>query len=120
MYQADSAISTLTQQFVNIDGFNCGEKAELFWGIRAYEIAVTMGLKFYVWGNLDYGLRKGDWNPKFRCGHYDGKGRVGGTLPVYCVLRFLNLPRVDFAICNPSDGGGPLHYWVSNEIPLGS
>ncbi|RQM05801.1 hypothetical protein DH86_00002116 [Scytalidium sp. 3C] len=64
--------------FVNIDGFNCGEKAELFWGIRAYEIALAMGVKFYVWGNLDYASKKGKWNPKFRCGHYDGKGRVGG------------------------------------------
>lgn len=63
---------------MNIDGFNCGEKSELFWGIRAYEIAISVGLKFYVWGNLDYGLKKADWDPKYRCGHYDGKGRVGG------------------------------------------
>ncbi|KAL7898487.1 hypothetical protein HDV64DRAFT_269006 [Trichoderma sp. TUCIM 5745] len=63
--------------YVNIDGFNCGEKAELFWGIRAYEIALDAGVKFYVWGNLDYTLKKANWDPKFRCGHYDGKGRVG-------------------------------------------
>jgi hypothetical protein len=76
---------TLTEQFVNIDGSNCGEKAELFWGIRAYEIALAVGVKFYVWGNLDYGLKKGNWNPKFRCGTYDGKGRVGGKLLFYRV-----------------------------------
>ncbi|KAK5807221.1 hypothetical protein VI817_001479 [Penicillium citrinum] len=70
----------LDEQYVNIDGFNCGEKSELFWGIRAYEIAISVGLKFYVWGNLDYGLKKAAWNPKYRCGHYDGKGRVGGLL----------------------------------------
>ncbi len=66
---------------MNIDGFNCGEKAEIFWGIRAYEIALAAGLKFYVWGNLDYALKKANWDAKFRCGHYDGKGRVGGKFP---------------------------------------
>jgi hypothetical protein len=66
------------EQFVNIDGFNCGEKAEMFWGMRAYEIAISIGLKFYVWGNLDYASKKGNFDQKLRCGHYDGKGRVGG------------------------------------------
>jgi hypothetical protein len=70
--------SMCVEQFVNIDGFNCGEKAEMFWGIRAYEIAISVGLKFYVWGNLDYASKKGNFDQNLRCGHYDGKGRVGG------------------------------------------
>jgi hypothetical protein len=52
----------------------------MFWGIRAYEIALAAGLKFYVWGNLDYASKKANWDSKFRCGHIDGKGRVGGML----------------------------------------
>jgi hypothetical protein len=64
--------------FINIDGFNSGEKTEIYWGIRAYELAIEAGLKFYVWGNLDFGYKKGGYNPIFRTGHYDGKGRVGG------------------------------------------
>ncbi|MCJ1454088.1 hypothetical protein MMC28_004438 [Mycoblastus sanguinarius] len=63
--------------FVNIDGFNCGEKAELYWGIRSYELALECGVQFFVWGNLDFGLKKSGYDPKFRSGHYDGKGRVG-------------------------------------------
>ncbi|KAF8861073.1 NAD(P)-binding protein [Acephala macrosclerotiorum] len=63
--------------FVNIDGFNTGEKTEIYWAIRAYEIAIEMGVKFFVYGNLDYALMKGGFDPKFRIGHYDGKGRVG-------------------------------------------
>lgn len=31
--------------FVNIDGFQIGEKAELFWGIRSYEISRLHGVK---------------------------------------------------------------------------
>jgi hypothetical protein len=31
-----------------------------------------------VYGNLDYGLKKGGYDAKYRCGHYDGKGRIGG------------------------------------------
>jgi len=64
--------------FVNIDGFNVGEKGELFWAIRAYELAVEDGgIRFFVYGNLDYIYKLSGYDPKFRSGHYDGKGRIG-------------------------------------------
>jgi uncharacterized protein YbjT (DUF2867 family) len=63
--------------FVNIDGFNTGEKTEIYWAIRAYEIALEEGVKFFVYGNLDYVLKKGNYDSKLRSGHYDGKGRIG-------------------------------------------
>ncbi|KAI4212120.1 MAG: hypothetical protein LQ351_005150 [Letrouitia transgressa] len=63
--------------FVNIDGFNCGEKAEIYWGIRSYEIALECGVQFFVWGNLDFVYKESGYDSKFRTGHYDGKGRVG-------------------------------------------
>ncbi len=63
--------------YVNIDGFNTGEKAETYWAIRSYEIAVEEGIKFFVYGNLDYALKKSGYDSKFRAGHYDGKGRMG-------------------------------------------
>lgn len=63
--------------FVNIDGFNTGEKSEIYWGIRCYELAILAGIKFFVWGNLDYVSKKVQFDLKFRAGHYDGKGRVG-------------------------------------------
>lgn len=62
--------------FVNIDGFNTGEKTEMFWAIRAYELALEEGIKFFVYGNLDYVYKKSGFDPKFRTGHYDGKGRI--------------------------------------------
>src|SRR5262249_9748916 len=63
--------------FINIDGFNTGEKTEIYWAIRSYEIAIEEGIKFFVYGNLDYGLKKSGFDSRFRAGHYDGKGRVG-------------------------------------------
>jgi hypothetical protein len=63
--------------FINIDGFNTGEKTETYWAIRSYEIAIEEGIKFFVYGNLDYGLKKSGYDSRFRTGHYDGKGRVG-------------------------------------------
>lgn len=63
--------------FVNIDGFNSGEKTEMFWAIRSYELALEEGIKFFVYGNLDYVYMKSGFDPKFRTGHYDGKGRIG-------------------------------------------
>ena len=63
--------------FINIDGFNAGEKTETYWAIRSYEIAIEEGIKFFVYGNLDYALKKSGYDSRFRTGHYDGKGRVG-------------------------------------------
>ncbi|KAL4910848.1 hypothetical protein BDW74DRAFT_164611 [Aspergillus multicolor] len=64
--------------FINIDGFTVGEKGETFWAIRAYELArENGGIKFFVYGNLDYGYKLSGYRPGFRTGHYDGKGRVG-------------------------------------------
>lgn len=65
-----------TYAFINIDGFNSGEKTEIFWSIRAYELAIEEGIRFFVFGNLDYAYKKGGYDPKFRVGHYDAKGRV--------------------------------------------
>ena len=63
--------------FINIDGFNAGEKTETYWAIRSYEIAIEEGIKFFVYGNLDYVLKKSGYDSRFRTGHYDGKGRIG-------------------------------------------
>jgi len=64
--------------FINIDGFNTGEKTEMYWAIRSYELALEdKGIKFFVYGNLDFALKKSGYDPKFRTGHYDGKGRIG-------------------------------------------
>ncbi|RDL38719.1 NAD(P)-binding protein [Venustampulla echinocandica] len=63
--------------FINIDGFSSGEKAEVFWAIRSYEIAIQEGIKFYVYANIDYATKKSGYDPKFRAGHLDGKGRIG-------------------------------------------
>ncbi|KAJ4238438.1 hypothetical protein NW757_013066 [Fusarium falciforme] len=62
--------------FINIDGFNCGEKTETFWAIRSYELALEEGIRFFVYGNLDFSYKKSGYDPKFRTGHYDGKGRI--------------------------------------------
>ncbi|KAI0540425.1 hypothetical protein GGR58DRAFT_499230 [Xylaria digitata] len=82
--------------FVNIDGFNSGEKTEIFWTIRgkafhfpefiktiaielelaAWELAIEEGVKFYVHGNIDYGYKKSGFRPEFHCGHVDAKGRM--------------------------------------------
>jgi len=63
--------------FINIDGFNTGEKTEMYWAIRSYEIAIEEGIRFFVYGNLDYALKKSGYDSQFRAGHYDGKGRIG-------------------------------------------
>jgi hypothetical protein len=63
--------------FINIDGLNAGEKTEMYWAIRAYEIAIEEGIRFFVYGNLCYSLKAGGYDSKFRSGNLDGKGRIG-------------------------------------------
>lgn len=44
--------------WVNTDGFTLGQKSELLYGIRAYEIARHEGAQHYVWAGTDYALKK--------------------------------------------------------------
>ncbi|KAH8891523.1 NAD(P)-binding protein [Thozetella sp. PMI_491] len=63
--------------WVNTDGFTLGEKNELFYGLRAYEIARAEGVQHYIWANTDYALKKANWDENYHWGHNDAKGRVG-------------------------------------------
>lgn len=75
--------ATLFEQFkgvdlawVNTNGFAIGEKNEVFWGIRTYEIALFSGVKHFQWASLPYVSKLGGFDPQYRTGHMDGKGRV--------------------------------------------
>jgi hypothetical protein len=63
--------------FVNTDSFTIGEQAEVFAGMRIFELAKQVGtLKHYVYSSLEYITKKSNYNPIYHCIHYDGKGRV--------------------------------------------
>lgn len=64
--------------FANTNGFAIGEKAEIYWGIRMYELAVQNRLEHFVWAGVDYGSKLGGYDAKYRCGHLDGKNKVTG------------------------------------------
>jgi hypothetical protein len=69
------AFDGATHAFINTNGFAIGEKSETYWGMRIYEIAKeTKTMRHYIWSNLDYALKLGGYNEKYKCGHYDGKG----------------------------------------------
>ena len=73
------AFAGVTAAFVNTNGFAIGEKAELYWGIRIFEIAKEeKTMRHYVWSNLDYALKLGGYDEKYKTGHYDGKGSTAG------------------------------------------
>lgn len=62
--------------WVNTDGFTLGEKNELFYGCRAYEIARYQGVQHYVYACADFALKHTDWDENYHWGHNDAKGRV--------------------------------------------
>ncbi|KZT67944.1 NAD(P)-binding protein [Daedalea quercina L-15889] len=62
--------------WVNTDGFTVGEGKEMWAGIRIFELAKQAGVRHYIWSSLDYAFKLGNYNPTYKCEHYDGKGRV--------------------------------------------
>ncbi|KUJ16759.1 NAD(P)-binding protein [Mollisia scopiformis] len=62
--------------FVNTNGFAIGEKAEIYWGIRIFEIAAEHGVKHFIWANLESSYKVSGYQPRFRTGHFDGKHKV--------------------------------------------
>ncbi|KAI9040681.1 NmrA/HSCARG family protein [Aspergillus affinis] len=62
--------------WVNTDGFTLGEKNELFYGCRAYEIARYQGVQHYIYACTDFALKHANWDEDYHWGHNDSKGRV--------------------------------------------
>jgi hypothetical protein len=74
--------------FFLANGFAIGEKAEIFWSMRAFEIARELGIKFFQFSSIDYYLKKGGYDPKFRCVHADTKGRIAGIADsLFCSIQ---------------------------------
>ncbi|KIX07230.1 uncharacterized protein Z518_01883 [Rhinocladiella mackenziei CBS 650.93] len=69
--------------FMNTDGFNLGEQAETYWGIRLFELSIKAGVKHFIYSGLDYNGRKAGYDPSLYVGHYEGKARVQGDDGVF-------------------------------------
>ncbi|KPI36851.1 NmrA-like family domain-containing protein 1 [Cyphellophora attinorum] len=70
------AFEGVDYHFANTNGFAIGEKAEIYWGTRLYELARAFGVKHFVYAGLEYASKLGNFDPKYRTGHLDGKGKV--------------------------------------------
>ncbi|KAJ3113035.1 hypothetical protein HDU96_003845 [Phlyctochytrium bullatum] len=62
--------------YVNTDGFSIGEREELFWGFRLFEIAAELGVKHYIYGSVPYATKWSGYKKECRAGHMDAKGRI--------------------------------------------
>lgn len=62
--------------FANTNGFAIGEKAEIYWGIRLYELSREFYVQHFVWAGLEYASALGNYDRKYRTGHLDGKAKV--------------------------------------------
>jgi uncharacterized protein YbjT (DUF2867 family) len=67
---------------VNTDGFAVGEQIETYWGIRLFQLAARAGVKQFIYSGLDSLGKKTNFDPKFYVGHYEGKARIQGSLPL--------------------------------------
>ncbi|KZT67487.1 NAD(P)-binding protein [Daedalea quercina L-15889] len=71
-----AALKGVYGAWINTDGFTVGEEKEVWEGIRIFELAKQARVRHYIWSNLDYSSKLANYNPTYKCGHYDGKGRV--------------------------------------------
>jgi hypothetical protein len=74
--KAFTSHGTVDYVFANTNGFAIGEKAEIYWGIRLYELAREFKVKHFIYAGLEYASKLGGFDPKYRTGHLDGKGKV--------------------------------------------
>ncbi|KID80784.1 NmrA-like family domain-containing protein 1 [Metarhizium brunneum] len=70
------ALKDVDYVFANTNGFAIGEMAEIYWGIRIYELCRESRVKHFIYASLEYASKLGNFDPKYRCGHVDGKGKV--------------------------------------------
>ncbi|KAF7155427.1 hypothetical protein CNMCM5623_007498 [Aspergillus felis] len=74
------ALKDIEYVFANTNGLAIGEKAEIYWGIRLYELSREFGVKHFIYASLEYGSKLGNFDPKYRCGFLDGKAKVASYI----------------------------------------
>jgi hypothetical protein len=70
------ALANVTHAFVNTNSFTMGMKAEIYWGMRIYELCAQAGVKHFIWSSLDNFRLETGYDDSVRAGHYYGKGYV--------------------------------------------
>src|SRR3569833_2628405 len=61
--------------WVNTTGFAIGEKNEIFWGMRTFELARFSGVPHFHSASILFVSILSGFDPRFLTGHMDGKGR---------------------------------------------
>ncbi|RXW23584.1 hypothetical protein EST38_g2249 [Candolleomyces aberdarensis] len=61
--------------FINTETYTVGEEREIWAAIKLYEIARrTPSMRHWIWSNLDYGSKLGNYDPQYKTEHHDAKG----------------------------------------------
>jgi uncharacterized protein YbjT (DUF2867 family) len=102
----ESAFKGVDLCFVNTNGFAIGEKNEIYWGIRMYEIARWAGVKHFIYSSLPYVTKNGDFDPKRRVPFVDGKAKVTRMSPSACDGRIVVLMVCRVPFCNANKAYG--------------
>ena len=72
------ALQDIDYVWVNTNGFAIGEQAEMFWGVRIFELSAKAGVKHFVYSGMDSAYKLSGYDPKCRSGHYEGRAKVSG------------------------------------------
>ncbi|CAG9978508.1 unnamed protein product [Clonostachys byssicola] len=95
--------------FVNTNGFAIGEKSEIYWGIRIYELAYMSGVKHFIYSSLPYVSKKGGYDPKYRVPFVDGKAKV---------VEYLKSQPTDRMNWSILESGPYADFFLFKELPV--
>lgn len=68
------ALKGIDSVFCNLNSSVLGIRAEIYWGIRIYELCVQAGVKHFIWSSLDNYQNDVNYDETLRVGHYEAKG----------------------------------------------
>ncbi|KAH6977620.1 hypothetical protein EDB80DRAFT_692342 [Ilyonectria destructans] len=105
-YDLDAFLAAASRSdfvFVNTDGFQLGEQAETYWGIRLFELSRKAYVEHFIYSGLDYASRDSGFDPSL--GTYLFKLPLGnGAIP------FIDLDDlagyIHWALSNPDQSYG--------------
>jgi hypothetical protein len=97
--------------WVNTNGFALGEQAEMYWGIRMFELSLRAGAKHFVYSGMDSAYKLSGYDPKCCSGHYEGRGKVSGKKDVDRTIVPLLILNVEWILSQPTS---PMAWTIIN------
>jgi uncharacterized protein YbjT (DUF2867 family) len=105
------ALQGVDYVWVNTNGFALGEQAEMFWGVRIFELSLRAGAKHFVHSGMNSAYKLSGYDPECRSGHYEGRAKVSGKEDICPTIVPLLILNVEWILSQPTS---PMAWTIIN------